>query len=192
MSLIFELIEARKVELARRQPSLDFLPFSTAELLTKIHAELFPDVSQTVDVYFVARGPLACIGHTSESASIYIHQLLNHSETPFAVISSILKHELLHLRIPSTSEHGRKVQHSPEFWAAEREIAPERHSAWAWVEINLWTCLRRRPKLQRIDVRANWKTVWNQPRTDIAICEQTIREQRAAIYGEQAGEQGCW
>ncbi len=181
MSLIFdpiELKEARKLELARRQPSLDFLPFSTAELLTKIHTDLFPDVSQTMQVYFVARGPLACIEYTSESASIYTHQLLNHSETPFAVMSLILKHELLHIRIPSTSENGKDVPHPPAFWAAQKAIAPERDSAWAWIWANLWPCLKVRRELQLIDVRANWRTVWNQPRTGIALCEQTICEQR--------------
>ncbi len=192
MSFISDINEARKLELARSQPSLNFLAFSPSKLLAEIHTDLFPDVRHTVRVDFVTQGPLACIGHTGDSASIYIHQLLNHSETPFAVISSILKHELLHLRIPSTSENGKEVQHSPEFWAAEREIAPERHSAWAWVEINLWTCLRRRPKIQRIDVRPNWKKVWNYQKTDIAICEQTIREQRAAIYGERVKEVDCW
>ncbi len=80
-SFISDINEARKLELARSQPTLNFLAFSPSKLLSEIHADLFPDVSQTVRVDFVTRGPLACIGHTGESASIYIHQLLNHGSS---------------------------------------------------------------------------------------------------------------
>ena len=141
MSIITDIRESRKLKLARSQPNLSFLPFSASGLLAEIHADLFPDVGQTVQLFFVAKGPLACIAHASEYGSIYIHQLLNHSETPVAVIGLILKHELLHLRIPPTIEDGKKVQHPPTFWEAERAIAPERHSAWAWIWENLWSCL---------------------------------------------------
>ena len=35
---------------------------------------------------------------------------------------------------------------------------------------NLDACLKWRRHLERIDVLASWKRVWNQPRTDIETC----------------------
>jgi len=186
VSIITDIIESRKLELARSQPNLSFLPFSALGLLVEIHTDLFPDVGHAVQLSFVTKGPLACIAHASEYASIYIHQLLNHSETPVAVIGLILKHELLHLRIPPTIEDGKEVQHPPAFWEAERAIAPERHSAWTWIWENLWSCLKRRPQLEGIDVLSTWKQVWSQPKTDIATCEQM------AVRPEQAEDEGGW
>lgn len=187
MSIISDLKEARKLELALSQPSLNFLTFSASELLAEIHADLFPDVRYTVRVDFVAGGPLACVAHTSECASIYIHQLLNHSDTPVEVVRLIFKHELLHLRIPPTWVAGKEVQHPPEFWKAERAIAPERNSVWEWVWVNFGKCLRRRPRLQQIDVGPRWKKLWSQPKTDIAICRQMT-----AFRPEQPEELGGW
>lgn len=185
MSIVSDIKQARMLALARSQTNLAFLPFSASGLLSEIQADLFSEINQKVQVHFVSRGPLACIADTSESASIYIHQLLNHSETPVAVISLILKHELLHLRIPPRIIDKKEEQHPPEFWVAEKEIVPERNSAWAWIWVNLWSCLRRRPKLQQIDVRATWKKVWSQPKTDLASCQQatTDRLENAEDFG---------
>lgn len=175
MSFISDINEARKLELARSQPTLNFLAFSPSKLLAEIHADLFPDVSHTVRVDFVTRGPLACIGHTGDSASIYIHQLLNHSDTPVEVIRVIFKHELLHLRIPPTGEAGKEVPHPPEFWAAERAISPERDTVWAWIWVNFAMCLKARPRQERIQVFANWKRIWSLPKSDISACVQMTK-----------------
>jgi hypothetical protein len=75
-----------------------------------------------------------------------------------------------YLRIPPVEKDGEVVQHPPEFWEAERAICPERTRAWAWIWTNLDACLKRRPRLERIDVLPGWKKVWNLPRTDIATC----------------------
>lgn len=169
MSLISDIKEARKLELALSRPSLTFLAFSPSRLLAEIQADLFPDVRHRVRVDFVTEGPLACIAHTDDEASIYIHQLLNHSDTPIEVIRLILKHELLHLRIGPTCNNGKTVFHPPEFWTAERDIAPEHDSAWAWIWVNFALCLKRQPKQERIQVRPRWKRTWSHPKADLAL-----------------------
>jgi len=187
MSIITDTKTLRELELAQRQPNLSFLPFSVLELLTKIRSDLFPDVHHKVQLHFINKGPLACIEYNGESASIYIHQVLNHPDTPFELINLILKHELLHLRIPSALVDGKMVQHPPAFWAAERAIAPERRPAWDWIWWNLEACLKRRKKLERIDVRPNWRNVWNRPKTDISHFPY-----EANLRPKHAEESGGW
>ena len=60
MTIITDFDEAMKLERSRRQPSLEFVPFSMPTLLGGIKSSLFPDVMQSVNVYFVTRGSLAC------------------------------------------------------------------------------------------------------------------------------------
>ena len=176
------------METARRQPNLCFLPFAIDETLASIQASLFPEVSCPVGIFFVERGPLACVMLAEETADIYVHQVLNHGETPPEVISLICKHELLHLRIPPTEHDGVVVQHPSCFWEAERALCPERTAAWAWIWENLWDCLILRRKQERIDVRRRWKEVWGRPKVTIAEC----RESRSRGDRETSLEESGW
>lgn len=94
MPLFRDKPELLKLERARAQPHLSFTPYSVTETLEDIRSEHFPDIRKPVNIYFVNRGPLACIGDRGASATIYIHQILNHSDTPLDVIHLICKHEL--------------------------------------------------------------------------------------------------
>jgi hypothetical protein len=170
MTIISELNAARALNDARTRPGLDFLPFSSADLLIAIQGELFADIPHDVRIHFVARGPLACITDQETRADIYIHQLLNHSATPSEVIRLIIVHELLHLRIPPVDVQDRVLQHPPQFRAAERELLPDRRDAWAWIWGNLWSCLKIRRRLEQIDVLSNWKSVWGAPKQDVQTC----------------------
>jgi hypothetical protein len=183
--LLQDIEEAGRLREARNRPCLSFLPFSPADVLAEARSAHFPDLTCRVGIHFVERGPLACVCH-DEDADIYVHQILNHDQTPRDVISLICKHDLLHLRIPPAEKDGEVMQHTPEFWEAERAICPERTRAWAWIWTNLGTCLKRRPRLERIDVLPAWKRVWNQPRTDIETC--------LAIYrvADKEPEEGGW
>ncbi len=125
MTIVTEFHEMIRLKNARRQPNLSFLSFSVTEMLADIRFRLFSDVTQNVQVAFVAYGPLACIAHDESRATIYEHQLLNHHETPHEVLTTIIKHELLHLRISPAMVGEKEVQHSDEFWEAEVVIAPE-------------------------------------------------------------------
>ena len=168
--LLRDMQEARLLREARGRTGLCFLPFSPADLLGEVRSAHFPDLGGRVSINFVDRGPLACVCHEQATADIYVHQVLNHDQTPRDVISLICKHELLHLRIPPVEKDGEVVQHPPDFWEAEKAICPERTRAWSWIWTNLDPCLKRRPKQERIDVLSSWKKCWNQPRTDIETC----------------------
>ena len=163
-----------KLERCRRQPNLEFVSFSVPLLLAEIQSSLFPDVAQSVKLYFVTRGPLACVAFNDSSATIYVHQLVNHVDTPNEVMALIIKHELLHLRIPPRVIDGKEVDHPPEFWDAERSIVPERGRAWRWIWLNFMSCLKRRPRLERIDVLPSWKRVWSGQRMSVEECQQMM------------------
>jgi hypothetical protein len=174
MTIITDFKEMLRLEHARRQPALPFGSFSVNGMLTGIRAELFPEVTQPVLIRFVTEGPLACICSDKSHATIYIHQLLNHHETPVEVISTIIKHELLHLRILPAILNGREVQHPEEFWNAEMAIAPERKLAWLWIYTNFPFHVQRRPRLERVDVARGWRQVWSRRRNSIEECKALV------------------
>lgn len=171
MTILTEIRESKKLAEALRQPSIPLLSFSITEMLGDIRTDFFSELEHDIRIHFVTRGPLACIDAKENAATIYIHQLLNHIDTPPEVFSLILKHQLLHLWVPPTSINGKLKQHPPEFWDAEKTICPERRFAWIWMRENLSASFHRRPRLERIDVGGNWKEIWNQPKTEYLLCQ---------------------
>jgi len=140
-------------------------------------------ILHAVDFHFVKRGPLACICHDDVSATIYIHHILNSQDTPREVLDLVFKHELIHLEIPPAEIKGREVQHPPEFREREEAICTERELAWGWIYINLWQCLKVRPRLQRIDVAPCWKNYWWRSKCDFQYVRD--REARAERRAEE-------
>ena len=183
--LIKELAAQRKLWRSRVRPYLNFTAFSVRGVLDEVRRQHFAELHHDVEFRFVNRGTLGCICFADDTARIYAHQVLNHKDTPTEVISLICKHELLHLVIPSTTVRDREVQHPPEFWAREREIAPERKLAWAWIWTNLWSCLKHRPRLERIDVLPKWRESLSWPRGDLAACIARWPECNRPDYGEE-------
>lgn len=165
---------------ARQNPNLCFLQFCIGDLFAETKARLFPDPNCTVRIHFVDIGPLACVCSRHHEADIFVHQVLNHDQTPAEVMAYICTHELLHLRIPNLREDGRAPKHSPEFWRAEEAIAPGRDRAWSWIWSNLGRCLKRRPRLERIDVLPSWKHCYGQKRIDIENFESSSGDIRSA------------
>src|SRR5262249_6118165 len=98
--LLRDVQEARRLWEARKRPCLHFLPFSPTEVLAEVRSAHFDDLIARVGIHFVERGPLACICYDDEVADIYVHQILNHDQTPRDVTLLICKPELLHQRIP--------------------------------------------------------------------------------------------
>jgi hypothetical protein len=174
MTLLQNYKEQKKLEQARIQPYLWFTPFPVLDVLEQVRSEHFPELSGTVRIYCVNRGPLACVVGEDSSATVYMHQLLNHNDTPVEVVSTICKHELLHIRIPPVVEGKRTIQHPPAFWEEERAMAPERSAAWIWIWINLGSYLKKRPRLERIDVLCNWRERWHQPMLDVVACRRLL------------------
>ena len=157
--LIDDIREEQKLRQARVQPHLWFVPFSIAVVLQEIRERHFSQLEQPIELYAVNRGPLACIVSSEARTTIYLHQIINHTDTPIEVVNLVCKHELLHLQIGAAEVNGKKTDHPPEFWEAEKRIAPERSVAWGWIWISLGLCLKRRPKLERIDVLPSWREV---------------------------------
>jgi hypothetical protein len=182
---IKKLAEQRKLWEARVRPYLHFTTFGVRDALDAVRSQHFAGVRQRVEFHFVDRGWLACICFTDDSAHIYTHQVLNHRDTPIEVIRLICKHEFLHLVIPSITVRGREVQHPPEFWAREKEIAPEREAAWAWVWTNLGLWLKRRPRLEGIDVLPKWRESLSRPKVDVATCMARLPDPAWGEYGSK-------
>jgi hypothetical protein len=167
--------------------NVGFVPFSVPDTLADIRGAHFPDLAHEVRIYFVGRGPLACVRHEASKADIYVHQLLNHPETPLEVVAHICKHELLHLRIRPVECNGLLVHHPPEFWEAEKALCPERDKSWLWIWTNLEGCLRHRPRLERIDVLLGWRKFWSLPRMDVESCQRLLTRGEASAPEAEKG-----
>ena len=165
--IVQDISEVKKIAKARSRTYLWYTAFSVGKLLDEIRGQHFPQVPPGIEVCAVDRGSLACICDDPGGATIYVHQLLNHSDTPIEVFQSIHKHELLHLVFPPREIEGMTRMHPPEFWEAERVLCPERRIAWEWLWYNLSDCLKRRPRLERLDVLGCWKKVWSRPKSSI-------------------------
>ena len=180
----------RQLDKARREPALHFTALSIPDMLDTIRQSVFPEVRVPVGFYFTTcRYSLGCILHNEDGASIFLHQILNRPQTPREVFGLVLKHELLHLRIPPRVIDGKEKQHPPEFWEAEKKIAPEGDAAWDWIRENLWFCLQPRPKPERIEVLPEWKNVWSHKRPkELALDDwQKITGKRKRPRLEDAG-----
>jgi len=57
-----------------------------------------------------------------------------------------------------------------------KAITPERTLAWLWIWPNLASCLKKHPRLERIDVLPNWRDLWSRPMLDLAACRQLLPE----------------
>ena len=85
--LIDGILEEQKLRQARVQPHLWFTAFSIADVLQEVRACHFRELEKTVDIYAVNRGSLACFVSSEKTATIYLHQIVNHSDMPAQVIS---------------------------------------------------------------------------------------------------------
>ena len=149
--------EARRIRQARLQPSLQFTAVHPDAIVEEVRQLLFPGLTTNLAWCFVDQGPLACI--EAISGTIYVHNVLNHADSPTEVLRFIAKHELLHLIVRPALVAGHMKDHPPEFWRQERAIAPEGSEMWAWLWLNLGSCLWPRPRLGRVDVRPNWRKI---------------------------------
>ena len=79
----------------------------------------------------------------------------------------MLKHELLHLIVKPRFIDGKEKSHPPEFWEREKLISPEKNDAWVWIWSNYLGCLKKRPRLEQIDVLPTWLKRWCDPKYSI-------------------------
>lgn len=150
------------------QPNLCFVRSCDPQrVLAEIQRDIFTDLEETISFYFVSINHLGCVIDRDESTAIYVHQILNHSDTPVEVIRLLCIHELLHLRIRPREIDGKRTIHPPEFWEEEATLCPERDDAWSWIWGNYPLALKPRPRLERIDVKSNWKDSWGRKKLSI-------------------------
>jgi len=126
-------------------------------LLDETRKQYFPAIEKPVTICFVKQETLANIIYTPSEDQIRIHALMNHKDTPSEVIAFIIKHELLHIRIRPIEIKEKMISHPPEFWEAEKQIAPERELIWSWVWVLFYGCLKRNKEEEKILVKKNWK-----------------------------------
>ena len=128
------------------QPQLPVCDPAIGALLYQILEAHFPENTTPPAIFFGRTPTLAHIENSqSESgASIWMHHALNDPATPDYVFSHVLKHELLHTRIPPREVEGKWSAHPPEFWEEENRIAkPDKIRAWEWLCDNFADALKR-------------------------------------------------
>lgn len=148
------------------QPRLWRLPYSLPALLEEVRLEHFRHLPAEIPVNVTTFRPLSCIVHADPVAPavprIFVHELLNHEETPREVLRSILKHELLHCVVQPRQIGGEMEPHPPEFLRAERELAPESAGAWRWMRENFGPALRH--EREGVKVKPSWQRFADSPR----------------------------
>ena len=111
--------------LARKKPAgypeLSFLGFDVLELLASIQSEMGLCSVEPTTFSLQTIETLACIYRIpgNSGGNIYFHSLFNRPDVPKPVIEHVLRHELLHLKIPARMIDGKRSHHPPEFWEAE-------------------------------------------------------------------------
>jgi len=174
----------RAQERAEGNPPPHLVSFSIPELVESIRKQHFPKLEDTIAWYFVMRGPLACIRRRENDGGvcIFVHQILNHADTPVEVMSYVIKHQLLHTEVPRWAVSWWSDAHPPMFWDWEKKACPERDRAWDWIWANLSSWLKR-PRKGRMTVRPNWKESWEQTRWTLEECEKIAHHHGGANLG---------
>jgi len=133
---------------------MSFLPYAIDEVVASVRADYFPLLTVETPVVFADGRPIACIADAgSATPVIYIHPALSRPETPPEVLRFIIKHELLHIEVPSVRSGRRVLHHPPAFWEREWEIAPESRECWAWLRQTLGDWLVVNHGAQSAEVR---------------------------------------
>ena len=176
----------KKLLADRQSPNLHFISFSVREVIQDVQTMYFPDFDLPVAFYFVTSGSLACCSEDRNSKvfSIYAHEVLNHRDTPREVIALICKHELTRHLIPPRKIGKKMVDHPPEFWEYEKQIAPERGNVWMWVHVNIGGCIKRRPLLERTDVLKTRPEYWQVDRLSIPESCDLLRGRSAIVAND--------
>lgn len=155
--------------LARKEPAgypeLSFLEFDVLELLADIQVEMGLTSAEPATLSLQSIETLACIYHGPGKAggNIYLHSLFNRSDVPQPVIEHVLRHELLHLKIPARVIDGKRIDHPPEFWEAEAKLVPWKSASWAWMYTAFWDALKVDRDDECIWIKKNWKRLQRHP-----------------------------
>lgn len=136
---------------------LPFFSFDVYETLKKAR-RLFPELDSTlIRVWIQPQETLAFIRSIDTQHTIYLHEILNHPDTPEEVIEFIFIHELIHTRIPGRKIKGVMKMHPPEFIEEEKRLAPDSSNCMGWIYINLGAHIYVNKKREKIVVKKEWE-----------------------------------
>ena len=146
-------------------PEFSFLSFDVLALLDRIQLEMGLDVVGHVTFSLQTMETLACIRweHGKPGGDIFLHSLFNRPDVPQPVIEHVLRHELLHLKIPTREIDGKLIHHPPEFWEAEQSLVPWVSASWAWMDMTFHEALKRDVPNERIRVKKTWLKLQKRP-----------------------------
>ena len=154
---------------------IGFFSFDLYELL-KLVREQFPEQrDRRIGVWVQKQRSLASVWSEDDSATIVLHSVLNHPQTPEEVVTYILKHELLHLEVPPREVDGKLKSHPPEFFEAEDLVSPERRTSTFWLNSVLRYCLKVEKKHEYIRVKRNWKEYLDRDRPCFEKAAEMLR-----------------
>ena len=164
---------------------LPMFGFALSALLTQVTRD-FPELSsKRVEVWMRNQPTLATVCSEEGKVVVALHAVLNHVDTPERVVGFILRHELLHMIIPSREVDGRNSAHPPEFWNVESGF-PDRRMVWSWLLLVLGCCLRRDKSKECMFVTRKWKARMNDTRPSLDEIEHLLNggsPLRAALGG---------
>lgn len=140
-------------------PEISFLSFDVLELLATIPQEmgLFGIGPMTFSLQPIPT--LACVRCIpgQPGGDIYMHSLFNRADVPQPVIEHILRHELLHLKIPPREVDGKLINHPPEFWQEEQALVPWKSDSWAWIYEAFWDVIKVDRANESVRVKKTWR-----------------------------------
>jgi hypothetical protein len=146
-------------------PEISFLSFDVLALLAKLQQEMGLDSVGPVSFSLQTMETLACIrwDQGKPGADIFFHSLFNRADVPQPVIEHVLRHELLHLKIPAREIDGKLVHHPPEFWEAEQALVPWKSASWGWMVLAFWEVIKTDLPNECTWVKKSWRRLQKYP-----------------------------
>jgi len=146
-------------------PEFSFLSFDVLGLLAKLQQEMGLDSVGSVSFSLQTMETLACIRweQGKPGAVIFFHSLFNRPDVPKPVIEHVLRHELLHLKIPAREIDGKRVHHPPEFWEAEQALVPWTAASWGWMVLAFWDVIKTDIPNECTWVKKSWRRLQSNP-----------------------------
>ena len=146
-------------------PEISFLSFDALALIRRIQCEMGLDSIGPVSLTLQTMETLAGIRRKQgiKDLAIYFHSLFNRPDVPQPVIEHVLRHELLHLKIPARVIDGRLVHHPPEFWEAQQALAPWKAASWEWMFLAFSGVIKADPLNECVWVKNSWRKLQNHP-----------------------------
>ena len=146
-------------------PEISFLSFDVLALLARIQDEMELDEVGPVTFSLQTMDTLACIRweHGKPGGDIFFHSLFNRPDVPQPVIEHVLRHELLHLKIPPRQIEDKLVHHPPEFWDEERVLVPWKSASWGWMVLAFWEVIKTDIPNECVWVKKSWRKLQKYP-----------------------------